>query len=99
MNPSKLSGFNLVSKSKQYLTLVWERQEIKLSDAERVILENVDKEILKIGKTKFGTLYVVEVDIINKHTVKLDIYNQLFKFIKNGEEYLIKDLLDEEVQK
>ena len=79
-------------KNPKYKTLVWKRKEIKLSDAERVILENMDKEISEICKSKFGTLYVVEVEAYN--TFEIDIYSHLFKFIWRGEKYLIEDLLN-----
>ena len=64
----------------------------KLSDTERVILENMNKEISEICKSRFGTLYVVEVEAYN--TFEIDIYDHLFEFIKRGETYLIEDLLN-----
>jgi len=51
---------------------------------------------VNISKALSGILYIGGGKNCN---LSLSIYNHLFEFIKRGEEYLIKELLDEEVQK
>ena len=93
-NCKKCFYFN--NNLKKHLELVWERQEIKLSDTElsdteRVILENLPNIYVNISKALSGILYIGGGKNCN---LSLSIYNHLFEFIKRGEKYLIEDLLN-----
>jgi hypothetical protein len=69
-----------------------EKKEVpKLSDTERVILENLPNVYVNISKALSGILYIGGGKNCN---LSLSIYNHLFEFIKRGEKYLIEDLLN-----
>ena len=80
-----------------------EHKEIpKLSDAERVILENVDKEFKWISRDKDGSLYVFKAKPYKDYEIwqggggePYVFYNHLFQFItwNNSEPYNIEELL------
>lgn len=81
------------------------KEPIKLSDAERVILENIDKIYKWIARDKDGSLHLFtekpyknnlnEWNIRSGCLAKLNIFNHLYKFIKweDTEPYCIQDLL------
>ena len=79
----------------QSFEMFFER-EVKptLTEDEKVILRNINKEITTIRRTAYGDL-----DVFNEYDdhsiLYIHVYNHLFQFIKNGEEYYIKDLLGE----
>lgn len=89
--------------------LLWERKEpIKLTDAEKVILNNLDKRFNYIARDNNNNLFVYPEephkrkpghwsDDSNEYG-SLFVYDHLFKFIKwtDEEPYLIEDLLKEE---
>ena len=68
------------------------KEPIKLSDAERVILENVDKEFVAIGKNMSGEMFFLKK---NGDKYWSSIFApEMFKFIKeNYEPYNIEELL------
>ena len=104
----KDTDFDIVKVYEDYTCkkVLWEREEEPvLTDDEKVILRNVDKEIKYIARDEDGDLYVYmekpaksqagywhESDNRN-----FDAYNHLFQFIKweDKEPYLIEDLLHE----
>ena len=65
------------------------RAKIKptLTEDEKVILREADKEYRRIRRNESGDLYI-GVDYFG-------MYNHLFQFIKPGEKYKISDLLEE----
>ena len=82
------------------------KEQIKLSDVERVILENVDEECKYIARDRSGMLYIYSEKPyksdcdwwIVKAGVKgkcLDAFNQLFRVVKWEDEnpYNIEELL------
>lgn len=83
----------------------WLREEYKitLSEAERIILENIDKEYKWIARDKFGDLYVCDVKPEKEDTDWCSIsksnefycYSHLFQFItwEDSEPYNIEELL------
>ena len=83
----------------------WLREEykIKLSEAERIILENIDKDYKWIVRTKYGHLEVCkdkpekEYVIWTRHHgyFNLGAFNHLFQFItwEDNEPYNIEELL------
>ena len=90
--------------------LLWERKEkekVKLTEDEKVILRNLPKEYKYIARQKYGELAVYQSkpykDNIcgyweyyeNSMRKFLSLYNHLFQFIKweDEESYLIEDLL------
>lgn len=90
--------------------LEWFKQEhkekIKLSEAEKVILENIDTKYSWIARDKDGTLCVYDVkpkkdiriyDWVNgEYLFNLSVFSHLFQFIKweNEEPYNIQELLE-----
>lgn len=64
-----------------------------LTKDEKVILRNIDKIFEYIGRTKNGTLFL-RIEMFSKIDDRaFHFYNHLFQFIKEGEEYSIKELL------
>ena len=61
---------------------------------ELVILNNLDKDVVAIGRNSFGTLYV-ESGRTNI-TFPFNYFPNLFDFIKRDEEYIISELLKNE---
>jgi len=72
-------------------------KEVKptLTEDERVILRNIDKKIKYITRDNSGYLYITEKSF-SMLALPFSIYNHLFQFIENGEEYSIKELLGDE---
>lgn len=79
------------------------KENPKLSDAERVILENIDKEYKWIVREKCGRLFL-QTDMQKPYKddegwhgygVELDFFDHLFQFIKweDTEPYNIEELL------
>lgn len=102
------SDLDIVKVYKDYTlkNVLWERKEINLTDAERVILSNINKELIYIARDKCGNLFAYGRKPY-KHVIswQTDIgeaaqlpFNHLFNFIKWEDEdpYLISDLLKEE---
>ena len=85
--PMGLRG--LIEKIDIACKLVWERKP-ELSEAERVILENISKEYKYIARDEVGNLF-----IYSSHSFA--IFNDLFKMVKweDEEPTLIADLLAE----
>ena len=85
--PMGLRG--LIEKMDIACKLVWERKP-ELSEAERVILENISKEYKYIARDEVGNLF-----IYSSHSFA--IFNDLFKMVKweDEEPTLIADLLAE----
>lgn len=85
------------------------KKEVKLTETERTILENIDKDYKWITRDKDGTLYVFEFEPYRDTAYdswdenddgkmeKLDIFNHLFQFItwEDKEPYNIEELLTE----
>ena len=79
------------------------KEPITLSEAERIILENIDKEYKWIARDKFGDLYVCDVKPEKEDTDWCSIsksnefycYSHLFQFItwEDSEPYNIEELL------
>ena len=78
------------------------KEPIKLSDAERVILENIDKEFKWISRDKDRSLYISREKPSKDYEIWQDgdsepfvSYNHLFQFIKweDTEPYNIEELL------
>lgn len=57
----------------------------KLTEDEKVILRNLHEEYKRIRRNEMGNLYI-GVDYFG-------MYDNLFQFIKNGEEHSIEELL------
>lgn len=85
--------------------LIWERKP-ELSEAERVILENVDKEYKWMAKDATGEIYLYKEKPVKSHgvwllginkTASMHQFNDLFKMIDADawEPTLIADLLAE----
>lgn len=82
------------------------KEKIKLSEAEKVILENIDTKYSWIARDKDGTLCVYDVkpkkdiriyDWVNgEYLFNLSVFSHLFQFIKweNEEPYNIQELLE-----
>lgn len=68
------------------------REPIKLTMAEKVILENVDNKFKLIARGKCGHLYLYPTSGYSS----LQAFNHLFQFIKRGDEepYNIQEILD-----
>lgn len=84
--------------------LIWERKP-ELSDAERVILENVDKEYKWMAKDRTGKIYIYKEKPVSSHgvwsceinkTATMYQFGDLFKMIDSEawEPTLIADLLE-----
>lgn len=82
------------------------KEPIKLSEAERVILENLDKEYTYIARDENGHLFIFEIppvkvdrrwycDVTNVYVSSFTMFDYLFKFIKweDTEPYNIEELL------
>lgn len=81
------------------------KEPIKLSDAERVILENIDKHYKWITRNEDDVLYAyIErpvkredywLNTATKYALHLELFSHLFQFIKfeNTEPYNIEELL------
>ena len=86
------------SKCREKL-IAWLKQEhkekITLSEAERIILENIDEEFVAIGKNMSGEMFFLKK---NGDKYWSSIFNAgMFKFIKEDyEPYNIEELLKEE---
>ena len=82
------------------LNLVWENK--KLSDVERVILENVDKRYKYIARDSYDLLSLFGKDVIKGHgmwcgvNIKDFPFEHLFKMVQweDSEPTLISDLLE-----
>lgn len=86
------------------------KEEIKLSEAERVILENLDEKYKWIARDKDNELYVYEKKPLKTDTdawsnataptlyESLSAFNHLFEFVKweDEEPYNIEELLESE---
>lgn len=87
------------------MELIWKRKELpKLSDVEKVILENLDKDYKVIARDKDGGLYIYSSKPKKDDCVwwgiaiilsELKGFNHLFKFVKweDEEPYNIEELL------
>lgn len=66
----------------------------QLTEDERAILKNIDKQFIKIGRSDENSIYFVFEDL-QETEVKYyaDVFANVFQFIKNGEEYPIEELL------
>lgn len=93
-----------IYKDYTFKELLWERKEIKLTNVERIILENIRKEYKWIARNKEGYLFAYdEKPIKAKYSwnYKYDIYDfpfdNLFQFIQwdDDEPYSIEELLKE----
>lgn len=71
--------------------LLWERKP-KLTGAEKVILRNLDESYIWIGRDDGGYLSLSGYETVE---CEFHCYSHLFKFIENGKDYIIKDLLKE----
>ena len=78
------------------------KEPIKLFEAERVILENIEKKYKWIARDKFNMLGIYEVKPIKEggvwignHKVDIKIFGHLFQFVswEDDEPYNIDDLL------
>lgn len=69
----------------------WLNEPIKptLTEDEKVILRNIPKEFPTIARNSIGELSARN----EKHWIYADVFNHLFQFIKEGEEYSIEELL------
>ena len=79
-------------------TLYFLIDEVKpiLSEDEKVILRNTDKNIYTIiGFDVHGLYLRSDDDNSSKEYSFYDMFNSLFQFICDGEEYKISDLLEE----
>ena len=91
----------------EYCYFMWlkseHKEQIKLSDAERVILENIDKKYKWLVRERCGALFI-QTDMEKPYKddegwhgygVELDFFNHLFQFIKWEDEnpYSIEELL------
>ena len=88
-----------------YRKLLWERNERpKLTNPERAILENLNKEYKYIARDRDNRLYLysekpkkysIDVWASEESTFSLKIFNHCFKFVKweDNEPYSIKELL------
>ena len=82
------------------LNLVWENK--KLSDVERVILENIDKRYKYIARDSYDLLSLFGKDVIKGHgmwcgvNIKDFPFEHLFKMVQweDSEPTLISDLLE-----
>ena len=92
-NKSRLSDVN--KSLREFM-----KQETKptLTEDERVILRNINKKYNRIERNEFGFLILTEngCENIGEAMHTLYAFNHLFQFIKNGEEYNIKELLKNE---
>jgi len=73
------------------------KEQIKptLTEDERAILRNIDKKFYKIGRTDDNTIYFIFEEITGKEAkYYANVFDNIFQFIKNGEEYEIKELID-----
>lgn len=93
-----------VYKDFTFKELLWERKEIKLTNVERIILENIRKEYKWIARNINGYLFAYdEKPIKEKYSwnYKYNIYDfpfdNLFQFIQwdDDEPYSIEELLKE----
>lgn len=87
--------FELINGKEKIIKLP---QKPKLTEAEKVILENLPKEFKHIERTKWGlSVYGEYFNIDNPLYEALDIFGHLFKFIKmeDKEPYKIQELLEE----
>ena len=99
---------DLIEKMDKACKLVWERKP-ELSDAERVILENVDKKYKYIARDEGGNLFIYSSSEIEKFMnewcywndkgvhFSFAFFNNLFTMVKweDEEPTLIADLLGE----
>lgn len=97
---------DLIEKMDTACKLVWERKP-ELSEAERVILENVDKEYKWMAKDATGEIYLYKEKPVKSRgvwllginkTASMHQFNDLFKMIDADawEPTLIADLLDKD---
>lgn len=73
-----------------------EERDTQLTDAERVILENLNEKWEKIGRYELGSLYLqTSIGYQGHHKETFSAYNHLFQFIRTAhlEPYNIKELL------
>ena len=84
------------------LVLIWERKP-ELSEAERVILENVDKKFKYIARDKNGELFIFEGkpskcpnEWAQRYAIDFEAFRHMFKMVKweDEEPTLIADLLE-----
>ena len=67
------------------------KEKITLSEAERIILENMDENYKIVGKTENGTLFAQKENGMMYH---FDVFNgQIFAFMETGHFYYISELL------
>jgi len=65
-----------------------------LTEDERVILRNIDTKFYKIGRTDDNIIYFIFEEITGKEAkYYANVFDNIFQFIKNGEEYSIEELL------
>ena len=68
-----------------------EKLKPEMTDAEKIILQNIGDDFTTILRTDAGFLKLKQGNV----TINLNQFkDHLFQFIKKGEEYKIKDLLD-----
>jgi len=83
---------------------IWERKEIKLTEAERTILENIDKQYKYIARDEGGALYIYVNEPIKGERLwdwchglgnSFGLFEHLFNFIKweDSTPYKIEELL------
>ena len=75
-----------------------EKAKPTLTDDERVILRNIDEHYRYISREKGGDIRFSFANESFRRSVGCDsgllfVYNHLFQFIKEGEEYSIEELL------
>ena len=75
-----------------FVEFMEEKVKLQLTEDERVMLRNLDKRYKSIYRTNQGNLCINQGCV----GIAFDQYNHLFQFIKNGEEYEIKELLGDE---
>lgn len=88
----KLLTMNLEDEIEKRLN---EQIKPTLTEDERVILRNIYKKYKYITRDNSGNLYIKE-QLFFLLALPFSIYNHLFQFIKDGEEYSIEELLDNE---
>ena len=74
----------------------FEQLKPTLTEDERVILRNIKKDYTIVARDKAGNLFIAterDENGVRGHNA-LEFNRCLFQFIKNGEEYEIKELLE-----
>lgn len=74
----------------EYAKTPIEERTMQLTDAERVILENLPQEFVNISRNSREDLYILG-EIGNVYYIS--IFDNLFQFVRNGKPHSIKELL------